>query len=145
MKFHARLDIARCFGTLLAARLTNEVNSVDALLPVPLHVTRLRQRGFNQALEIARPIARQHHLPIITTPCVRRLATTSQSDLPLHKRRQNVRNAFQLTGVVPYRRVAIIDDVMTTGQTAHSLSLTLKQHNVEHVQVWSCARTILDK
>lgn len=145
LKFRQQLSSGRVLATLLADFLQQHNASAECIIPVPLHAKRLRQRGFNQALELARPVARRLGIPIDNRLCQRRHNTETQSSLPVNKRRQNVRNAFIVTQPCDYRHVAIVDDVMTSGHTANALATTLKQHGVEKVSVWTCARVMQEK
>lgn len=145
LKFHAQLSYARLLGTLMARHLTTGQNDIDCIIPVPLHPLRLRERGFNQALELARPIARHLQLPIDTRHCQRIRHTHGQADLPLARRHTNIRNAFRASNPGGWQHVAIIDDVMTSGQTVNALARALKQAGVKKVSVWSCCRATIDR
>ena len=113
----------------------------DALLPVPLHAARLRERGYNQALELARPLARGLGIALRPDLLVRHRATTAQSDLDAAARRRNVRGAFGITpGAVLPPHVALVDDVMTTGTTLRECARTLLRGGVARVDVWVLAR-----
>ena len=112
----------------------------DVLIPVPLHYQRLRQRGYNQALELARPIAKMLGIPIDIRSCRRRKVTKEQSGLQAKQRKSNVRDAFEVTGDLRNRSIAIIDDVMTTGSTVNELAKQLMQAGATTVDVWVCAR-----
>lgn len=143
LKFHGQLSHARLLGTLMARHLAQWHHEIDCIIPVPLHPRRLRERGFNQALELARPIARQLNLDIDTRHCQRLRHTNGQADLALAKRHANVRNAFSVSKTSVWRHVAIIDDVMTSGQTVNALAKALKQAGVDKVSVWSCCRATI--
>ena len=110
------------------------------LLPVPLHNERLRKRGFNQAQELARPVARRLRLSIAENLCVRSKNTAVQSELDAVARRRNLQQAFIIHRSVDGAHVAILDDVLTTGATAAALTLALKQAGAATVQVWCLAR-----
>ena len=112
----------------------------DVLLPVPLHNARLQKRGFNQALELARPVARRLRLPIAENLCVRNKHTAVQSELDAVERRRNLHAAFEVTRSLAGVHVAILDDVLTTGATASALTLVLRQAGAATVQVWCLAR-----
>ncbi|TKS55129.1 ComF family protein [Luteimonas yindakuii] len=111
------------------------------LVPLPLHAARLRERGYDQALELARPLARALDLPLRTDLLVRMRATAAQSSLDAEARRRNVRGAFRVQGraAVP-THVALIDDVMTTGATLHAAARALHRAGVARVDAWVCAR-----
>lgn len=129
-------------GKLLADALaTRHSDSLpQAIIPVPLHHKRQRDRGFNQALEIARPVARALKIPLNFKSCHRIRSTMAQSTLNAEKRRANIRGAFKIKEKLNIRHVAIIDDVITTGQTVNELSRMLRQHGVNNIEVWSIAR-----
>lgn len=140
LKFNGRLAQARLLGELMAEWLGSVVESPPGqLIPVPLHADRLRERGFNQALELARPIARYFGLSLNARGVRRILATPPQSDLSRKQRLKNIRGAFEVVQPVS-AHVAIIDDVMTTGSTADELAKTLLRAGAERVEVWVCAR-----
>lgn len=144
LKFERRLEVARLCGELLAQRLLRRATPwPDKLIPTPLHPTRLRERGYNQALELARPVGRALGLTPDLRLCERIRPTPPQTDLPAAQRYRNVRNAFAVTpGTLANLSVAIVDDVMTTGSTMAALSTTLKQAGATRVEVWVIARTI---
>lgn len=111
-----------------------------ALLPVPLHATRLRERGYDQALELARPLARALDLPL-RADLVRMRATAAQSSLDAGARRRNLRGAFVVDARRPLpEHVALVDDVMTTGATLHAAARALHRAGVARVDAWVCAR-----
>lgn len=145
LKFHAKLSHARLLGILMARHLAEWQDGIDCIIPVPLHPLRLRERGFNQALELARPIARQLQLNIDTRHCQRIRHTHGQADLSLARRHINIRNAFRASNPDGWRHVVIVDDVMTSGQTVNALARVLKQSGVKEVSVWSCCRATIDR
>jgi len=144
LKFQSDLRIAQLFSHYWIDYLKKyrPIETLPAcLMPVPLHHKRLSERGFNQALEIAKPISRYFRIPIDIKSCVRIRHTEAQAMLPLKKRRNNLKNAFALSHVLPVKHVAIIDDVMTTSNTVSEISQLLTQSGVEHIEVWCCARS----
>ena len=145
LKFHGQLSHANLLGKLMARHFVKTAHKVDCLIPVPLHPKRLRERGFNQALELARPIAKQLNIKIDTQRCQRVRHTDGQADLSLAKRHANVRNAFSVCTNVDWDHVVIIDDVMTSGQTVNTLAKALKHSGVNKVSVWSCCRATTNK
>ena len=142
LKFNGRLAHARLLGELLAMHLRTHTDftAPDCLLPVPLHRQRLRERGFNQATEIARTLARRLDLPLDAHSCQRIRTTTAQSALPLADRRRNLRQAFSIRRPLPARYVVIVDDVVTSGSTVTEMSQTLLANGVQRVDVWAVAR-----
>jgi ComF family protein len=141
LKYHGHLHLARHLGELMLPRLLRRpAPPPDCLIPVPLHPTRLRQRGYNQALEIARPIAARLKIPLEVHAVRRIRATPAQALLPLRERARNVRGAFIARTRFDGRRVAIVDDVMTSGHTANSLAQCLRRAGAEDIEVWVVAR-----
>lgn len=142
LKFRHELGLARRLGERLAERLLAEARRPDLILPVPLHATRQRRRGYNQALEIARPIARRLGIPLARRTLLRVRATAAQSDLPPDARRRNLRGAFALRAgaSVEGLRVALVDDVMTTGSTVEAAARTLRAAGAKEIEVWVVAR-----
>jgi len=113
----------------------------EALLPVPLHPTRLRERGYNQALELARPLAQALGVPLCTDLLQRMRATSAQSELDAVERRRNLRGAFAVTSDTDLpAHIAVVDDVMTTGTTLRECARTLLRAGVQRVDVWALAR-----
>ena len=145
LKFGSRLAHARLLGALLAERVERRPDLPEVLLPVPLHPSRYRERGFNQALEIARVVARRHNLALDYKICRRTRPTHAQAQLHAKERRENLRRAFQLTRDLPWRHVAIIDDVVTTGSTVAELASILRQGGASLIEVWACARAMPPK
>ncbi|TCT22148.1 ComF family protein [Thiobaca trueperi] len=141
-KFQGRLNQARLLGQCLAETIRERHLALpEALVPVPLHPRRLRERGYNQALEIARVLGRELALPVAAHGCARIAATPPQSGLTERERRRNLRGAFAVTAPLRWRHLAIIDDVMTTGSTVAELSRVLLRAGAAQVEVWTVART----
>lgn len=138
VKFHADLACARLLATLMARELAAD-DRPQALVPVPLHRARLRQRGFDQALELARPLSRLLAVPLRIDGLRRVRATAAQTRLDAAGRRRNLRGAFAAASGLP-AHVALVDDVMTTGSTVHAATRVLLQAGVARVDVWVCAR-----
>lgn len=145
-KFNAALDLAGTLGRLLAESITAaDADRPDLLLPVPLSAQRLRERGYNQSWELARRCAR--HLDCRTdTALLRRVKDTPhQLSLPRGQRLANVQGAFDVDprrgSTLLGRRVALVDDVMTTQATARELAQVLLAAGTRDVQVWVVART----
>ncbi|MFX6702085.1 ComF family protein, partial [Acinetobacter baumannii] len=89
----------------------------NIIIPVPLHKTRLQERGFNQAIEIARVLTKKLNISMDKNSCQRIKATKPQTSLPAKQRANNIKNAFKCTSEAPYAHVALLDDVVTTGGT----------------------------
>jgi ComF family protein len=111
------------------------------LLPVPLHPGKLAERGFNQSIEIARWTARMLRRPYVARALVRNRATRPQVGLPLAERVANLQGAFAVAGSVRGKRVAVIDDVVTTGSTVREVAAALRRADASSVDIWCVART----
>lgn len=140
LKFRGELALAPFLAAQLAQKL-GAGRTVDIILPVPLSARRLRERGYNQALEIARDIARATRTRLEIDLCERARDTPPQLDLPLADRAKNVRGAFHCPRLIGGARIAVVDDVMTTGATLDEIAATLKRAGAAHVENWVVART----
>ena len=137
LKFRGELALAPLLAVLLAERVRTE--RVDCIVPVPLSPERLRRRGYNQAVEIAR------HVPggkLELTLCERTRDAPPQMELPFDARQRNVRGAFRCTRSLDGATVALVDDVMTTGATLDEIARTLKRAGAQRVVNWVVARTM---
>jgi len=114
----------------------------DLILAVPLAPARLAERGFNQALELARPLAHALGAPLEIRRIHRRRNTTPQASLPWKERQQNIRHAFECDIDLTGRSVLVVDDVMTTGATLDELARTLKAHGAVRVENHVVARAL---
>lgn len=147
-KFRQRLDFAVALGELLgaylcgSAELLSTIDRPDVVVPVPLHRRRLAARGFNQAAEIAAPVAACLGLPLHTEWCVRVRHTPEQTSLTGRARRQNLAGAFVARCDLEGLRVAIVDDVFTTGATGRAVAAAMMDCGAGDTQIWTVARTI---
>lgn len=137
LKYRNQVNLAEPLGKPLGKSL--EVAEVgfkpDCIIPVPLHPGRLKKRGYNQALEISRPLARKMQVPIDTTLLQRTLTTPPQQGLTAAERRSNLRNAFIVTTTPSARNILLVDDVMTTGETVRECCRVLMKSNIAEVRV----------
>jgi ComF family protein len=139
-KFHRDLAAGALLSQLMAEAALAWPRP-DALVPLPLHRARLRRRGYDQALELARPLARALDLPLRDDLLQRVRATAPQSELSAPARRRNLHGAFAVKPVAALpAHVALVDDVMTTGATLHAAAQALRRAGVERVDAWVCAR-----
>lgn len=139
-KFHHDLAAGRLMAELLCESLA-DVPRPQALIPIPLHASRLRKRGYDQALELAKPVSRELGIPLVADAllCVR--PTAPQSELDAEARQRNLRYAFAVrAGFALPAHVALVDDVMTTGATLNAAAKTLLRAGVMRVDAWVCAR-----
>ena len=137
LKFRGELALAPLLAALLERSLDNE--RIDYIVPVPLSRERLRRRGYNQSMEIARHLRRPGVEPAL---CERTRDAPPQMELPYEARQRNVRGAFRCTRPLGGATVAVVDDVMTTGATLDELARTLKGAGAERVVNWVVARTM---
>jgi len=126
-KYAGRSDLGGRLGAQLAASAEVYAGEVDRVVPLPLHRSRLRERGFNQAALLARPVARRLAIPLDTTTLRRVRPTRAQAGLSPDERLDNVRSAFVATPRSEGLRVLLIDDVRTTGATLTSAALALRE------------------
>lgn len=144
-KYGSALPLAAVFADMLADVVSvSGSEGLDAIVPVPLVAGRLRERGFNQSHEIARRLAARRGLPVRPHWLVRTRATAVQADLDHGERARNVRGAFAAGGPVAGLRVAVVDDVMTTGATLEETARVLRAAGAAHVENWVVARALLD-
>lgn len=149
LKFNNDLVMAKIIGSLMVDHIERRISQgyqlPDLIIPMPLHRKRLHDRGFNQALEITRPIAKRFALPIAISACVRTKATQAQSELSSRARRQNVHAAFAVTDagkqVIADKHIVVVDDVMTTGTTMRECCRAISRAKPKRIDVWCFART----
>jgi len=143
-KYNHLLNMAETFGTLLGESVTSTASAIlpDIIIPMPLHPTRLQERGFNQAVELARVIGKNLKLEVNSHACARIKFSPPQVSLPLKERVKNMRGAFDCKIRLDGLRIALIDDVMTTGASLNALAATVKKAGASHVECWLVARTL---
>lgn len=141
LKFHHRLHLAEPLAGLLMERLGEGFERPDLLIPVPLHPMRLRERGFNQSVEIARVLARRYALSCDWRLCRRVKQTPAQAALNRKARQRNLHLAFEVCAQIEGAHLAVVDDVITTGATVFELARTLKRAGAGRIDVWALART----
>lgn len=142
LKYRSQLPVARALTPLLIAQI-GAAPSVDVILPVPLHWQRRWRRGFNQAEVIANELARSLGIEMQARWLRRHHTTPAQQTLTADARRRNLRGAFIVTGPVTQKRIALVDDVVTTASTATELTHALLKAGATSVEVWCLARTPL--
>jgi ComF family protein len=141
LKFRGELALAPLLAEMLHQRISRNEN-IDLVVPVPLSLQRLRERGYNQSAEIARRLHARAPLELFL--CERSRDTAAQAELPWSERRRNVRGAFRCTRAIPGGTVAVVDDVMTTGATLDEMAAVLKQAGARRVVNWVVARTYVE-
>jgi ComF family protein len=146
LKFRGELALAPFLADKLHCELDTSgfKDGVDLIIPVPLHASRLRERGYNQAMEVARSLGARLGIPVRAGLCERVRDTPAQLGLPWKERRENVHGAFSCTTALDGQRVAVVDDVMTTGATLGEVAATLKQFGAPRVVNWVLTRALAD-
>ena len=139
LKFHGHRAVATSLGGALVGLLPLPAGSV--VVPVPLHVSRLRERGYNQAVLLARALARRAHLRVVPRALVRHRSTPSQAHLDAAGRRANLANAFEATMALDAATVVLVDDVLTTGATADACATALRTAGAARILVLTVGRT----
>jgi len=140
-KYSHLLALAETFGALMADSIA-PASRPDIIIPMPLHPQRLAERGFNQAVEIARIVSKQLSIKMDTMNCSRIKLAPPQVSLPLKQRVKNMRSAFRCKAKLDGLRIALLDDVMTTGASLNALAKTVKTAGATHVECWVVARTL---
>jgi ComF family protein len=144
-KFHGAIELARPLALQLLRAVRRQAPAPQCVLPVPLAPLRLAQRGYNQAWELARRVASAQGLPARADVLLRPLETAHQAALPRPERQRNLRAAFMVNPqhrpLLQGLRVALVDDVMTTGATARESAAALLRAGAAAVDVWVLART----
>lgn len=149
-KYRQRVELAGAFaaGLAEAIRSVDGAAGIERVLPVPLASQRLRERGYNQAWEIARRVARALRLPASVDVLQRLRDTAHQIGMTREQRERNLRDAFYVDTSrrrgVAGQRVALVDDVLTTGATAQAAALALRRAGAAGVELWVLARTPLE-
>lgn len=143
-KYQQAHHLAYTFGHLFTRHLqkNHAAQNIDVIFPMPMHPIRLKERGFNQSLEIARILAKNLQLSLDFESCYRKKYTPPQATLPLKDRVKNMQNVFACDKHLQGLNIAIVDDVMTSGASLNALAKTLKQAGAAKVECWVVARTL---
>ncbi len=143
LKNQHQLTLAEPLGLLIAKQIERQrIPLPELLIPVPSHPERLKQRGFNQAVEIAKVVGNHLSIPVDYLSVQRGKQREVQKNLNKQQRLHNVDSAFSLDKTVSASHVAIIDDVITTGATTKALAYLLRENGVKTIQSWAVARTL---
>ncbi len=142
-KYQGKVSLAAPLAALMIARLPS-LNPVDVIMPVPLHIERLRQREFNQSLRLADHIGRHLHIPVMYTNLIRIIPTPAQTTLSRKSRLKNLRRAFVVRHphMIVNKRILLIDDVFTTGTTVNECAKALRKAGSADVFVITLSRTV---
>ena len=143
LKFNKRLVYAKLLSSLIEEYLiSHKLFDTGIIIPVPLHKKRLRERGFNQAIELIKPLAKKHNQPIESSQYIRTKKTCPQSNLRADQRANNVKNAFSSRKSKACKDVLIVDDVITTGNTINEFSTVLKRNGAKTINVICIAHSV---
>jgi len=144
-KFHQTNHLAKLLATILYQQIAEAIAPVqaDLMIPVPLANSRLRQRGFNQALELSRYLSKWTSIPLATNEVERIEGSSSQVSLNGEARRHEIRNQFVVRRSLVGKSIIIVDDVVTTGATVQELARVLRAAGAVRIEVWALARTCL--
>jgi ComF family protein len=138
-KYKHSLPIAQIFASLMLRFKSG--SKFDLIIPMPLHPQRLKERGFNQSLEIARLLSKPLEIPVRHV-CERIKFSAPQASLPMKDRVKNMKGAFICNEDLSGRNVILVDDVMTTGASLNALAKAVKAKGAAHVECWLIARTL---
>ncbi|MFY9261969.1 MAG: double zinc ribbon domain-containing protein [Gallionella sp.] len=141
LKYNEHLPLAHALALPLARKI-DLAERPDYVIAMPLHPSRLRERGFNQSLLLAQSIAHTHQLKLLPTACQRIRATEPQTSLPRELRAKNMRGAFQCDQDLTGKQIALVDDVLTTGTSLNALAAAVQARGATRIEAWVVARTL---
>lgn len=142
-KYHQALYLGSYLSSLMLRHKADIPTKADCFIPVPVHQKRLRERGYNHALELTKLLAKKLNKPYLVGLCQKVIHTPYQAGLKLKDRNKNLAGAFQVRPN-QLKHVVIVDDLMTSGNTANELSKALKATGIQKVSVWCCARASIN-
>jgi ComF family protein len=146
LKIKKKTALADPLGRLIVKYLEHnlDMKHIDIIIPVPLHESRYRQRGFNQAELLSRVVSVHYNVPTVTGILNRVRETLPQFDLPRPDRFKNIRGAFDIMGapIIKGRNILLIDDIYTTGSTVSECTRVLKTSGAQNVHILTLSRTI---
>ncbi|WP_164521437.1 ComF family protein [Iodobacter ciconiae] len=140
-KFSENWSLLPTLGQLLLKRVSSAARP-DFIVPLPLHPERLKERGYNQAFELAKPIARQLQLTLRPELLKRHINTEHQARLSQAERHKNMQQAFSTKSNIEGKHIVLIDDVMTSGSSLHAAASCLKEAGAARVDNWVLARAL---
>lgn len=141
-KYRENLHLSKFLISLMQTSHLDKLNQTECLIPVPTHKKRLRERGFNHTVILAKHLAKHIQRPCLSSHIKKMIDTPSQAKLDAPTRRRNLKNTFKLKPL-PYKHVTLVDDLITTGSTANELAFQLKTQGVIRVDLWCIAKTCL--
>jgi ComF family protein len=142
-KYHEGYFLTTTLSSLLLNALP-QYYQTDCIIPVPMHTRRLRERGFDHTLWLARAVSQHTGIPIRADLCQKVQHTLNSAQLNAKERRKNTPQAYSVAAS-PYQHITLLDDLFTTGETSNTIARLLKETGVREVNLWCCARTLIDK
>lgn len=140
-KYRQALNLTHLMAQLMMHAQSSITHAPQCLVPMPLHPKKIRMRGFNQSQVLARSLGKMMNVPVRTRMCSKVKVTAPQAQLSAEERQKNVLGAFKVKSNSP-AHITLIDDLLTTGNTANELAKTFKAAGVERVDLWCIARTV---
>ena len=144
LKYGDQLALADALAKQLTPRIDRS-SLPDCIIAMPLHPNKLEHRGYNQALLIAKVLARELDIELLTDTCQRVRDTPSQSTLPFKERGKNMRDAFRCGADLSGKKIALVDDVLTSGASLNALASVVQKQGAIDIQAWVVARTLRDQ
>lgn len=142
-KYSQRPELAHTLSKLLFTEIrANQLEIPELLIPAPMHISRLRERGYNQALLLTKHLSALLNIPYSNKIIEKHRATPAQAGLSLKHRKKNLRGSFRLRSSIAAKNVVIVDDVFTTGSTATEITKILKRNGVDYIRIWGLAHTV---
>ncbi len=140
-KYHDQLHFKRLFSYWMAKTTNHRRNNIDLIIPVPIHTKKQRQRGYNQCDLIGKEIASKLNIEYSRNTLIKNINTPPQTSLKKKERERNIHNSFSVKKDINQLRIAVVEDVITTGSTIRSISKILKKNGAARVEIWAIART----
>jgi ComF family protein len=138
-KYNQSLHLSKSIAKMMLQSIPQDIQMTECLIPVPIHPKRIRERGYNQAAELTKHLAKALKKPYELTLCAKIKNTAAQAGLSGKERLGNLHNAFAVKEN-KYKHITLVDDLITTGSTANELAKIFKKQGAGHVSVWCCAR-----
>jgi len=140
-KYKEGLYLLSFLTSLMHQAILDKSHDTECFIPIPMHPHRLRQRGFNQSALLTKQLAHTLRRPYHVSCCKKIINTRPQAELNAQERQTNLQSAFEAMPL-PYKKVTLVDDLLTTGSTANALAGVLKSRGVEYVDIVCCARAV---
>ncbi|WP_131739664.1 ComF family protein [Legionella adelaidensis] len=140
-KYKGGIYLTQFLAELMLEKTPETILHSECFIPIPLHYKKLRQRGFNQAAELAKYLGKVLGIPVELNCCKKQIMTPAQAELRGVKRRQNLRDVFSISSIT-YKNITLIDDIITTGSTLNELARMIKKNSAITIHAWGCAKAV---